>query len=217
MRLRSELLLYTAVLAAVNLLFAFGAIGLFMRMGPAIERILEENVASIDAAEAILLDFAAYPGAVPAEHHPRIREAVARAASNVTEAAERPVTARIQQRLEPALGGDPAARTLLIEDLRQLIAINREAMVRVDAEARRYGTGGAWAAVAVGAASFLLSLLVTVQLRRRVIEPLNELHGVLGAARAGDRFRRCRGFDAAIELRQAGEAVNALLDERTRR
>jgi hypothetical protein len=39
---------------------------------------------------------------------------------------------------------------------------------------------------------------------------------VLAAARAGDRYRRCRSAGAPIELKQAAEAVNRLLDERTR-
>jgi methyl-accepting chemotaxis protein len=126
------------------------------------------------------------------------------------------VIARFEQRFDGAAQGDAEARAAVIEDVRRLIAINREAMTAVDEEARRLGAGGAWAAVFVGALSFGLSLVVIVLLRRRLLEPLLELHAVLSAARGGDRFRRCRAFDAAIEVKQAAQSVNALLDERIR-
>lgn len=216
MKLRTEVLVYTALLAGLNLLLAFGAIGLFVRMGPAIERILRENVASIDAAEEILIEFATASGGMTPEGRGRVETALKTIRTNVTEADESPVIARIEQRLDGAARGDAEARTAVIEDLRRLIAINRKAMTAVDEEARRLGAGGAWAAVFVGALSFGLSLLVIVLLRRRLLEPLLELHAVLAAARGGDRFRRCRAFDAAIEVKQAAQSVNTLLDERIR-
>jgi methyl-accepting chemotaxis protein len=216
MKLRTELLVYTALLAGLNLLLAFGAIGLFVRMGPAIERILRENVASIDAAEEILIEFAAASGGMTPEGRKRVEAALGTIRTNVTEAGESPVIARIEQRFDGAAQGDAEARAAVIEDVRRLIAINREAMTAVDEEARRLGAGGAWAAVFVGALSFGLSLVVIVLLRRRLLEPLLELHAVLSAARGGDRFRRCRAFDAAIEVKQAAQSVNALLDERIR-
>ena len=216
MKLRTELLVYTALLAGLNLVLAFGAIGLFVRMGPAIDRILRENVASIDAAESILIEFAAASGGIAPEGRGRVDAALESIRTNVTEAEESPVIARIEQRLNGAAQGDAEARSAVIEDLRMLIAINRKAMTAVDQEARRLGAGGAWGAVFVGTLSFGLSLLVIVLLRRRLLEPLLELHAVLSAARAGDRFRRCRAFDAANEVKQVAQSVNTLLDERVR-
>ena len=54
MRLQRDFLLSVGILVAFNILLAFGAIGLFTRMSPAIERILQENVYSTDAAEEML-------------------------------------------------------------------------------------------------------------------------------------------------------------------
>jgi methyl-accepting chemotaxis protein len=216
MKLRTELLVYALLLAGLNLVLAFGAIGLFVRMGPAIDRILRENVASIDAAEKILIEFAAASGGIAPEGRGRVDAALATIRTNVTEAEESAVIERIDMRLDGAAQGDAEVRGALIEDLRLLIAINRKAMTAVDQEARRLGAGGAWGAVFVGALSFGLSLLVIVLLRRRLLEPLLELHAVLSAARGGDRFRRCRAFDAAIEVKQAAQSVNTLLDERVR-
>ncbi len=216
MKLRTELLFYAFLLAGLNLVLAFGAIGLFVRMGPAIEQILRENVASIDAAELILIEFAAAPGGLEPEGRERVVAALETIRTNVTEAEESPVIVRIEEQLNGAAQGDAEARTALIHDVGMLIAINRKSMTAVDEEARRLGAGGAWGAVFVGALSFGLSLLVIVLLRRRLLEPLLELHAVLSAARGGDRFRRCRAFDAAIEVKQVAQSVNTLLDERVR-
>lgn len=216
MRLRTELLLYTALLAALNLMLAFGAIGLFARMGPAIERILEENVVSIVAAEEILAELAGAPGELAPEAAGRIAAAVDRAEANVTEPQEVPVIKAMRRELQAAQS-DPAARAGLVAQTRALIVINRAAMAGVDREARRLGVAGAWAAVFVGSLTFALSLLIAVQLRRRLLAPLLELHDVLAAARQGDRFRRCRAQEAPLELRQAAQAVNVLLDERLKR
>lgn len=214
MKLRTELLFYTIGLAALNLLLAFGVIGLFTRMGPAIERILNENMASIEAAEQMLAVFAAHPGELPAEARTRVNKALEAARANVTEAEERPVLDRLERNIGAALDGEAEARQVVLADLGALIDINREAMTVVDLEARRLGSAGAWAAVFIGALSFGFSLLVVSLLRRRLLEPLLEIHETLRAAQRGDRFRRCRGFDAAVELKQAGQALNVLLDER---
>ena len=51
MQLRREFLVGLGILVVLNVLFAFGAIGLLLRMSPAIERILKENVSSGEAAD----------------------------------------------------------------------------------------------------------------------------------------------------------------------
>ncbi|WP_428263038.1 hypothetical protein [Haliangium sp.] len=218
MELRRELLLTVGVLVLLNLLLAFGAIGLFVRMGPAIEHILQENDYSIEAAEEMLAEIAgagSEPLADAAED--RVRQAMARAQQNVTEAAERPVLADIEQLLPRALAGEPDARRQAVTDVRRLIEINREAMRSVDEEAQRLGSAGAWAAVLVGFLSFLLSLFVVVRFQRRFVRPLVDLYEVLESARQGERLRRCRPSEAPREVILVAESVNGLLDERLRR
>ncbi|MDY0062122.1 MAG: hypothetical protein RBU45_20090 [Myxococcota bacterium] len=215
MDLRRELLLAVGGLIVLNLLLAFGAIGLFVRMGPAIERILQENVYSITAAEEILAELARSGNdALPAEARTRIREAFQKAEQNVTEEEERPVLAHIARLLPPTLEGDLPARQQLLAELGRLIQINRAAMAEVDEEAQRLGKAGAWAAVLLGFSSFLLSLLILVLLQRRIVGPLLDLHAVLEGARQGDRLRRCRLSLAPREVVQVLDSVNWLLDER---
>jgi methyl-accepting chemotaxis protein len=218
MELRRELLFTIGALILLNLLLAFGAIGLFVRMGPAIERILQENVYSIVAAEGILAELAEGGSApLPPEARARVGRALNNAKRNITEEEERPVLAALDRSLPPAMDGDPDARREIVASVRQLIRINREAMRGVDEEARRLGGAGAWAAVFVGFLSFLLNVLVVVRLQKRLVRPLVDLHEVLEGARQGEQLRRCRLSDAPREVIQVTQSVNRLLDERLER
>lgn len=215
MQIRRELLLSVGTLVALNLVLAFGSIALFVRMGPAIERILQENVYTIDAAELILAELAESGGqSLEPSSRQRVHEALAKAQRNVTEEAERPVLAQLEEHLPAAESGDAAARRRVIASARELIRVNHEAMRDADAEAGRLGRAGAWAAVLVGFLSFLLGLLLLGRLRRRFIDPLLDLHRTLQGAASGERLRRCRNIDAPYELVEVKRQVNALLDER---
>jgi hypothetical protein len=215
MELRREILITIGALVSLNLLLAFGAIGLFVRMGPAIDRILEENVLSIVAAEEMLAELAAHePALLAPEVRARVRQSLDRAQLNVTEEAERPILAAIEGQLADAMDGSVSARAAMIREVRRLILINREAMNDADKEARRLGIAGAWAAVLVGFGSFMLSVFVVVRLQSRFVRPLEELYQVLEDARGGVRLRRCRTREAPREVVQIARSVNKLLDER---
>lgn len=210
MELRRELFLSIGTLVVLNLGLAFGTIGVLLRMGPAIERILQENVFSIVAAEDALTEFALSGGLrLEPEARVRVNDALNKAKHNVTEVVERPVLERLERVLPSAMEGDIPSRLAAVASLRDLIHINREAMREVDREARRLGSAGAWTAVFIGFLSFLLSLVVVVRLRKRVVQPLMDLQQVL----EGDRLRRCRAVDAPREVIQVAQAVNRLLDE----
>ena len=218
MELRRELLLTIGALVLLNLFLAFGAIGLFVRMGPAIERILQENVYSTIAAEEMLAELAEAGGeTLTPEARARVGQALDNAKRNVTEEEEPPVLAALERALPSAMEVEPDGRRQAVASVRQLIQINRDAMRKVDEEARRLGGAGAWAAVFVGFVSFLLSVFVVVRLQKRVVRPLVDLHQVLEGAREGDRLRRCRLADAPREVIQVTQAVNRLLDERLER
>ncbi len=215
MELRRELRLMVGALISLNLLLALGAIGLFMRMGPAIERILQENVYSIVAAEDLLTELADAGGeALDDDARERARRALDKATQNVTEKEELPVLESIERDLPAAMDGRTDARQRAVASIRLLIQINRRAMGKVDEEARRLGTAGAWAAVFVGFASFLLTISILGRFKNRFIRPLVDLFEVLESHRHGERLRRCRPSDAPREIAQITRLVNRLLDER---
>lgn len=212
MELRRDFLITVGVLLAFNILLAFVAIGLFSRMGPAIERILQENVYSIEACEEMLSVLASHDGAVPEPARGDFRQALLRARQNISESEEPPILDAIESRAAAALAGSPQSTLLVVEDIRRLIRINRQAMGRVDEEARRLGRAGAWSAVFIALLSFAGSMALVRRLSRRVVTPLLELHDTLEAARKGDPYRRCHFSDLPNELRTALKGVNHLLD-----
>ncbi|HLT30269.1 MAG TPA: hypothetical protein VK013_09495 [Myxococcaceae bacterium] len=217
MELRRELLLTIGALIALNLLLAFGAIGVLVRMNPAIDSIFRENVASIVAAEQLLGALAeAGDAPLPAHAAQGVRDALTAAQHNITEGEEIQALTSLSRVLPGAIDGAPGARREAVREARRVIRVNREAMVAVSAEARRLGAAGAWASAFVGFFSFVLSLALVIRMQRRFVQPLAELHGVLESARSGDHHRRCGATDAPREVLQVSAAVNRLLDEKLR-
>ena len=214
MQLRRNFLLSVCVLVALNVLLAFGAIGLLTRMSPAIKRILQDNVYSTEAAGEMLA-LLARPVREPMSdpHRSLFEHALQRARNNVTEPEEVAVLERITQQYSAALAGEDSAVVVVVQALQQLIAINRQAMMNADQEARRLGAAGAWAAVCIAVVSFMISLLVIHRLERFVLHPLIELYDVLEAVRAGNHHRRCRVSAAPEEIRRVLSVVNVLLDQ----
>lgn len=216
MRLHTEMAVTILGFVAINLLLILAAIGLFVRMGPAIDRILRRNDASIAAAETIVLVLARTGlTTVAVEDRTIVQAALTRATDNVTEPGEEQVLQDLQLALPGAFAADHAARDTVLTQLEQLIEINRQAMRQVDQNAQSLGGAGAWAAMIVGSVTLALSLLLTRSLGRRVVYPIQELRDTLQAALSGDRFRRCSTPNAASDLRQAMELVNQMLDNNT--
>ncbi len=216
MEFKRELFLSVGALVVLNLLFTVGAIGLFVRMGPAIGRIIDENVYSILAAEDMLIELSLAGGRpLNAAARARYEQALRRAEQNVTETSEHPRLVDLREHGPRVVEKDGPDRHAAIEDLRELIAVNREAMENADEEAQRLGRAGAWSAVLVGLLSLAFSLAILGRLNRRLILPLAELHTVLERAEDGDRYRRCRITPGTpVEIRSALYLVNRLLDER---
>lgn len=213
MSIRKELFLLMGALLGVTLALAFGAIGLFVRMGPAIERIMAENVETMAATEELLAGFATGE-ALDGETQARLRSQLDRIEANITEDAERPLVADVRAHFDTALLGPGSARTHVALQLLRIGQVNREAMARVNDEAKRLGNAGAWSAVSVGFLGFGAGLLALGRIVTRFIKPLEDLDGVLRAAREGDTKRRCVAHQGPVELRRMAQAVNVVLDTR---
>jgi hypothetical protein len=214
MQTERDLYVGIGALVAMLLVVSFGTVGLLMRMSPAIERILRENVASLEACDEMMAALAlAGPGQAEASIAARFREALRRAQANITEAQERPALARIEAAAPGALRGEPADRAAAVEALAALHAVNSASMRRADERARQLGLGGAWAIVFLSCVALAVSVAVLRRLRQRLVAPLQELSSTLAAASRGDRHRRCRPMTTApAELARILLAVNGLLD-----
>lgn len=216
MKTDRQLTLSFSVLLGLQLGTALAAITLFGRMTPAIERIIEDNVVSVDSVEKMLdAVLAVQIGDDPELARKAFYEGLRVAKNNVTEASETPVLADISRLAEPALRGEPEATRQLADQLRSLGEINRDAMRVADDSARRLGIAGAWTMMVLGSGGFVAGLVALRRLRRRLLLPLQEIATVLRAATTGDRLRRCTPRATPTgDLADAMQLLNVLLDRR---
>lgn len=209
MRLHTESRLGIGALLALQLATSFAAIGLLARVSPAVERILLDNVRSVEAAEQMLAALA-----LPEEDAgARFEAALGAARANVTEAEELPLLEDLDRLGPAALAGDPTARRQAVAALEALSLVNRRSMQQADDEARFLGQAGAWTSALAGMAGFVLSLVVYDRTRRRMVLPVQELHATLAAARQGDHLRRCTHTEGPVETVRIADDLNWLLEQ----
>lgn len=215
MNLTRSLRVAFAVLLAVHLASAFASVALLGRMRPAIGRIIEQNVRSLEAAEDMLAVLAAAGGEAPTlADAERFRAAFQRAAENITDTREEPLIESMRQQLEPALSGDRAAIQSVTASLRDLAAVNRSDMQEADERAKQLGSAGAWAVVFLALLTLSGGLVALRRLDRSVLRPLEELYDVVDRHRAGELHRRCGpATTAASELSTIMRLINRILDE----
>jgi hypothetical protein len=213
MNFKRDLLLGVGALVSILLIVCFGSIGLFARMSPAIENVLQENDVSLAATEEMLAVLALDQNEAPTPAATsRFKDALERVRANVTESAEQPEIKSIDRSHEAALGGDSNARRQTVEALQRLAQINRAAMHHANDDVQRLGWAGAWATVILCVLGFSAALVVTRRLDRRIAHPISELYATLEAALAGDTHRRCVQSGAQNEVWFLMQSVNQLLD-----
>lgn len=209
---KRELRLGIAFLLGLQVVISFVAIGLLSRLSPAIDRILQENVYSIESAEQMLQALARHREGEPLD--PAFGDALGRARANITEPGEREILDRIESESAALVAGDMPAYERTFTALEELIRENRAAMLATRDSARRLSVAGAWAAVLLAMLAFASGVVIAFRIERRIVEPLDEVFAVIKANDAGDAYRRCQLREAPGELREVMEALNELLDER---
>ncbi len=208
---RATHMAFTAFLL-INLVTAGAAIGLLGRMRPAIERIIEHNISSLEGVEGMSLALAR-DDTTEAQRRAEFGEALARAERSMSVDRERPLIAQLQARSGAALGGEPAAKREVLNALKDLAHINREEIESADQVAKRLSAAGAWAVSFLALLALASGLLGLRRFDRRVLGPVEELTTVLNQHAAGQLLRRCAGMDsAATELQDSMLSLNELLD-----
>ncbi len=206
MRPSTEARFGLASLLLLQLMTSVAGVALLGRLSPAIERILNENVASTVAVEDMLVLTAG-------DGNPfEFAEALGRARSNVTEPGEVALVDRIERAHQQVVAQVPGARAELLQALKDLGELNRRSIARANHQARELGLAGAWAMALLGFAGFLVSLAAYRRIERRLLAPIVEIDAVLAAVRAGDRYRRCGLSPTSVQGARAAENLNWLLD-----
>lgn len=211
MRLRHEANIGISTMLVLQILLSFLTITLLNRMGPAIEKIIEENARSGEAVEIMLgeLAGAAEPTSEPTANFVK---ALQRARRNVTEEEEKPLLDTIEAGYQQAFAARGSARADCIKALRELGHVNRESMITADERAKRLSQAGAWGAALLGALALTLAYMVYRRLRLRIELPIEQLHSTTERIREGNLQARCGAIDGPIEVQRIGDDLNWLLD-----
>jgi hypothetical protein len=214
MKLAQSVKLGAWLLISLNLLMAFGSIWVFVRMAPAIDVIIVRNEVSLQACQDMLAALATDAGseASTANQIGVFRQALARAANNVTETEEPGIVQQISASYESAFAGNSNGRTRTIEAILELGAINRNAMRKADRRAQQLGYAGAWGIVFMATTIFLVGMVFQRRLKSNLADPLQEIDAAVDAFRNGDIMRRCSLNRPSNNIRQVLDHVNELLD-----
>lgn len=204
-------------LIALNLVMAFGSIWIFMRMAPAIERIIERNEKSLHACEEMISTLVLVNQSEKEDEHFKetFSKALDRARSNITEKEEPIAIEAIRENYAQAFEGNLEGIKKTVAAILDLAKINREAMVKADWKARQLGNAGAWGIVFMASAVFLIALLFLRGVKRSLVKPLEEILSVIQAFKTGDSMRRCTGSDVPQDIKTIYNGVNELLDKNT--
>lgn len=214
MRLAKGLIIGAWFLVGINLLMAFGAIGIFMRMTPAIADIITKNERSLQACEGMLatLSLAREKNANLGELRKEFITALERANKNITEKEEPIALEKINKNYKQAFSGDLDALRLTVQATLDLGDINRTAMAYADRNAQQLGKGGAWGIVFMAICSFMVGVVFIRNLSQKLLDPLEEIKTVLLAHQNGETRRRCTGANLPPDIRAIYGSINNVLD-----
>lgn len=204
------------ILISLNILMALGSIWVFMRMTPAIDRIIQQNERSLQACEEMLsvLILINNTGSDSTKLKISFINAFERAFNNITEIGEKEELQTIKKYHEGALKGNESAINKTVESLNDLSNINREAMIRADAEARQIGNAGAWGVVFMSSVVFIVGLIFLKILHKNLVSPIEEINSVLNSSKKGDKMRRCSGHELPQEIISIYREINELIDNK---
>ncbi len=215
MRLAKGFILGAWLIVFINLLMAFGAIGIFTRMTPAIADIISNNERSLQSCEQMLtaLAQANLQQVKFAELHVSFKQALERALANITEKEETEALAAVKKYSEKYFAGDADSLSETISAILLLSQINRNAMIAADTRAQQMGRGGAWGIVFMAIFSLLAGLIFIVNLQNKLLQPLEEIKTVLQENQQGETLRRCSGISLSSDFKNLFEQINRALDK----
>ncbi|MDN5279623.1 MAG: hypothetical protein PWR01_3588 [Clostridiales bacterium] len=214
MRLAKGIIIGAWLLVCINLLMAFGTIGVFSRMSPAIADIIHKNERSLQACSQMLSSLARLnlPSIDRKLLQKEFLEALGRAKANVTETDEPIFIEKITKNQNKAFNQDGKAFTDIVSAIEGLAEINRQAMAVADKNAQRLGNSGAWGVVFMALCSFTAGIVFIKSLKQKILEPIEEIKTVFIAHLNGETKRRCYAANLPPEMKAIFNNINSILD-----
>ncbi len=213
MQLRTEIGIGIALLVGIQVVTTVAVLRQLAIVGPTIDVVLRENVASLEASEDMLAALTDAQSPSGGGHPDAFDDALEMARAAKTEQGEDEQLDKIANNIDAAMSGDPWARGRVVSAIREISSLNRQAMSAANHDVQAIANTGAWSAVILGLLSYWFSHIVSRRLRNRLEAPLIELDLALEGVRRGERMRRVSlETGGPAEATRIAENLNWLLD-----
>ncbi|MGM0596458.1 MAG: hypothetical protein ACQES9_05400 [Myxococcota bacterium] len=215
MKLGNSLKLGAWLLIVLNVLMALGSVWVFMRMAPAIKLIIKNNEHSLEASGKMMMTLASIDPNSP-EKQEKLKKQFTAAMKQIKKNIgdeELYYLEIISNNYQKAFNGDITAKESTVRAIAKLSEINRKSILNADSEARQYGSAGAWGVVFMGTVIFFVGMIFMQRLKKRMLQPVEEIYSVITAVKKGDKMRRCTGADMSSEMNIIFDGINSLLDK----
>ncbi len=215
MKLSHLVKISASFLLLINLIIAFGAIWLFMRVVPAIDLIVKNNVSSLEACQIMLTSLSSvYDEGSIKKNLINFEYGLKKARENVAVDDEKVALGIIKRSYKKAFNNDiPSKKEVIFAD-NYLAEINAKEILRLKHEAKQVSERGAWGVVFMAGMMFFLSLLFLYRFDKKLLHPIEELYHVMKALKNDDKLRRCSVVGEDKDIKLIFDQVNKLLDER---
>ncbi|MGI6680448.1 MAG: hypothetical protein ACOX3T_03020 [Bdellovibrionota bacterium] len=219
MKLSNSIKICGVVLVAINLTVSFCTIWLFLRIIPAIDLIVQNNVSSLEATKSMALALSVIKDESASKKNIKnFKIALNKAKENISNKEEEEVLSKIEENYKKAfLSGNALNNTVARKELRlaldDLFKINQKEIVRLKKEASNISMAGAWGLVFMALFILFITMLFLKKLEKKLLLPLEELFEVI-KVRESNKFRRCKGTNLNKDIKLIFDGVNELLDER---
>lgn len=215
MKLSNSIKICGYFLVSINLIISFSTIWLFLRIVPAIDSIVQNNVSSLEAAESMLTSLIVIEneGATKKDLQ-AFKVALKSAMQNVSKNDEKIAIGIIERSYKQAFNNDVTSRKELRFAIDYLFQINKDEILRLKNEAAKASKAGAWGLAFMALIAFFLTLLLLKRLDKKLLVPVKELYEVIRSYKKRNKFRRCMGENVNSDIKLIFDGVNELLDDR---
>ena len=209
-------------LVGLNLVLAVITMGLFLRIGPSLDKQFEISQKSLELSGRMLSHLVAMRNESSPPMEEVFRNTLGETKKAETSEAALAYVADIENTFKSELTttATEAKSTTrnfsnTAQAIQKLIKFHFIAMQKAKSNVEFLSHSGAWIAAFVAWLAFTTALFIYRHTQRSFMKPLEEIHSVLQAAREGDVHRRCTiSNQAAMQLKAIESGLNDILDDK---
>lgn len=206
----------------LNLIIGLGAVFLLERLDPAIDQILRENALSVEAALGMQEELISYANNQSEDIDRKTYEesfwrSYEKAKKNITLSEENALVEKVKNLGGYFWGEEEDAKKVyldLLSSVQILAETNLKAMSDRQVKARQISQTGAWSLGFLLFLTTLLQLLLRNKILNQLINPMRVLCKVIVDYSKGNILRRYHFLNCSTDIKEAGTALNKILDKK---